>query len=76
MKVYLESKDEDQRGQQGGLLPELSLKEVLGLSEAVASEQFSRPPSRHAEASLVKKMEELGIGRPSTYAASITTVAA
>ena len=56
------------------MLPKLSVGEVLGLTEAIASEQFSRPPARYAEASLVKKMEELGIGRPSTYAATITTI--
>jgi len=56
------------------MLPKLEVGEALGLSEAVASEQFSRPPARYAEASLVKKMEELGIGRPSTYAATITTI--
>ena len=73
MKVYLEGKDDDNE-EQKGMLPKLEVGEVLGLSEAVASEQFSRPPARYAEASLVKKMEELGIGRPSTYAATITTV--
>ena len=73
MKVYLEGKDDDNE-EQKGMLPKLSVGEALGLSEAVASEQFSRPPARYAEASLVKKMEELGIGRPSTYAATITTV--
>ncbi len=73
MKVYLEGKDDDNE-EQKGMLPKLEVGELLGLSEAVASEQFSRPPARYAEASLVKKMEELGIGRPSTYAATITTV--
>ena len=73
MKVYLEGKD-DENEEQKGMLPKLELGEALGLSEAIASEQFSRPPARYAEASLVKKMEELGIGRPSTYAATITTI--
>ena len=73
MKVYLEGKDDDNE-EQKGMLPKLSVGEALGLSEAIASEQFSRPPARYAEASLVKKMEELGIGRPSTYAATITTI--
>ena len=73
MKVYLEGKD-DELEEQKGMLPKLTIGESLGLSEAIASEQFSRPPARYAEASLVKKMEELGIGRPSTYAATITTI--
>jgi DNA topoisomerase-1 len=73
MKVYLEGKDDDNEDQKG-MLPKLEVGEALGLSEAAASEQFSRPPARYAEASLVKKMEELGIGRPSTYATTITTI--
>tara|TARA_B100002052_G_scaffold45135_1_gene37940 strand:- start:2964 stop:5300 length:2337 start_codon:yes stop_codon:yes gene_type:complete len=73
MKVYLEGKD-DEIEEQESMLPNLEEGEVLEMSEAVASEQFSRPPARYAEASLVKKMEELGIGRPSTYAATITTI--
>ncbi|MEC9209504.1 MAG: type I DNA topoisomerase [Bacteroidota bacterium] len=73
MKVYLEGRD-DNNEEQEGMLPKLAVGEALGLSEAIASEQFSRPPARYAEASLVKKMEELGIGRPSTYAATITTI--
>ena len=73
MKVYLEGKD-DEVEERKGVLPELKEGEDLILSEASASEQFSRPPSRYAEASLVKKMEDLGIGRPSTYASTITTI--
>ncbi|MDC0249710.1 type I DNA topoisomerase [Flavobacteriales bacterium] len=73
MKVYLEGKDDDNEEQED-MLPKLEVGEDLVLSEAIASEQFSRPPARYAEASLVKKMEELGIGRPSTYAATITTI--
>ena len=73
MKVYLEGKDDDNEIRDG-VLPNIKNGEVLKLVEAVASEQFTRPPSRYAEASLVKKMEELGIGRPSTYASTITTI--
>ena len=73
MKVYLEGKD-DENEEQEGVLPKLAVGDSLQISESVASEQFSRPPARYAEASLVKKMEELGIGRPSTYAATITTI--
>lgn len=73
MKVYLEGKDDDS-GADKGVLPKLEVGENLNLDEGIASEQFSRYPARYTEASLVKKMEELGIGRPSTYAATITTV--
>ena len=73
MKVYLEGKDDDNQIRDG-VLPNMKNGEILKLVEAVASEQFTRPPARYAEASLVKKMEELGIGRPSTYASTITTI--
>ena len=73
MKVYLEGKDDENLNDKG-ILPPLEVKENLSLIEGSASEQFSRHPARYTEASLVKKMEELGIGRPSTYAATITTV--
>tara|TARA_B100001564_G_scaffold356834_1_gene371799 strand:- start:2882 stop:5203 length:2322 start_codon:yes stop_codon:yes gene_type:complete len=73
MKVYTESKD-DNDDEKKGVLPSLQVGEVIKLVEAKASEVFSRPPARYTEASLVKKMEDLGIGRPSTYAATITTV--
>ena len=73
MKVYLEGKDEENLNEKG-ILPKVSENEILNLFEGSASEQFSRHPARYTEASLVKKMEELGIGRPSTYAATITTV--
>ncbi|MAJ89795.1 MAG: DNA topoisomerase I [Flavobacteriales bacterium] len=73
MKVYLEGKDENNDDNEG-ILPHLNQGDVLSVSEIISSEQFSRPPARYAEASLVKKMEELGIGRPSTYASTITTI--
>jgi DNA topoisomerase-1 len=74
LKVYLESKDEDDEDGQEGMLPPLTVGQQLPLVEMTATQRFSRPPARFTEASLVKKLEELGIGRPSTYAPTISTV--
>ena len=77
LKVYLESSDDDDDNQQEGenaMLPPLSKGQRLALQEMSATERFSRPPARYTEASLVKKLEELGIGRPSTYAPTISTI--
>ncbi|AZQ42729.1 type I DNA topoisomerase [Nonlabens ponticola] len=73
LKVYLESTDDEDLEQQG-LLPELKTGQSLSNKRIVATERFTRPPYRYTEASLVKKLEELGIGRPSTYAPTITTI--
>ncbi|GAA4835968.1 type I DNA topoisomerase [Algivirga pacifica] len=74
LKVYLESTDEEEDEEQKGMLPPLSVGQSLDLNKMVATERFSRPPARYTEASLVKKLEELGIGRPSTYAPTISTI--
>lgn len=76
LKVYLESKIEDEDDNDGSesLLPAVNVGESISRIEITATERFSRPPSRYVEASLVKKMEELGIGRPSTYAPTISTI--
>jgi DNA topoisomerase-1 len=77
LKVYLESNDEDDENTQdenNAILPPLSKGQLLALQEMTATERYSRPPARYTEASLVKKLEELGIGRPSTYAPTISTV--
>ncbi|MGN8069970.1 type I DNA topoisomerase [Mucilaginibacter sp. 22184] len=77
LKVYLESEDEEDDTQQDGenaMLPPLTKGQRLALQEMSATERFSRPPARYTEASLVKKLEELGIGRPSTYAPTISTI--
>ena len=75
LKVYLESSDEDDSEEEGGkVLPPLKVGQNLNLEEMKASETFTRHPARYTEASLVKKLEELGIGRPSTYAPTISTV--
>src|SRR6195952_3673343 len=77
LKVYLESNDEEDDNPQDGenaILPPLTKGQRLALQELSATERFSRPPARYTEASLVKKLEELGIGRPSTYAPTISTI--
>lgn len=78
LKIYMEGRDEedltDEDEQQEGVLPPLTPKQELELREMKATERFTRPAPRYTEASLVKKLEELGIGRPSTYAPTITTI--
>ncbi len=75
LKVYLEGKDEEEdEDATEGMLPPLKVKQVLDFKEMRATERFSRPAARYTEASLVKKLEELGIGRPSTYAPTISTI--
>jgi DNA topoisomerase-1 len=73
LKVYLEGNDDDD-DEQEGMLPAMKVNEKLQNNYITATERYSRPPSRYTEASLVKKLEELGIGRPSTYAPTISTI--
>lgn len=77
LKVYMESKDDDEEdteSESSKVLPPLTVGQDLKLDEMKATETFSRHPPRYTEASLVKKLEELGIGRPSTYAPTISTI--
>ncbi|CAN5424314.1 type I DNA topoisomerase [soil metagenome] len=77
LRVYLESTDdemEDSEKNDSGLLPPLEIGQKLDLDNITATQKFSSPPARYTEASLVKKLEELGIGRPSTYAPTISTI--
>ena len=73
LKVYLEGKD-DEEEEDEGMLPAMKVGESLMSKHITATQRFTRPPFRYTEASLVKKLEELGIGRPSTYAATISTI--
>jgi DNA topoisomerase-1 len=74
LKLYMESKDDEDTDEDEGMLPLLKVNQSLSLDEMKATERFSRPLPRYTEASLVKKLEELGIGRPSTYAPTISTI--
>ncbi|MCX6284199.1 MAG: type I DNA topoisomerase [Bacteroidetes bacterium] len=74
LKVYMESSDEDSTDDQEGVLPPLKAGEQLSLREMIAQQKFTQQPYRYTEATLVKKLEELGIGRPSTYAPIISTI--
>jgi len=73
LKVYLEGTD-DEDSEQEGMLPALKVNEALLNNYITATERYTRPPYRFTEASLVKRLEELGIGRPSTYAPTISTI--
>jgi DNA topoisomerase-1 len=78
LKVYMEGRDDEETDESDeekeGILPPLAPGQMLDLREMKATERFSRPQPRFTEASLVKKLEELGIGRPSTYAPTISTI--
>lgn len=75
LQVYRESyDDENEKEQENGLLPPVKLHEHLALKDMVATERFTQRPPRYTEASLVRRLEELGIGRPSTYAPTIQTI--
>lgn len=74
LKVYLESKDDEEEEDTEGMLPPLKVGQKLDLNKMNALQRFTRPPARYTEASLVKKLEELGIGRPSTYAPTISRI--
>jgi DNA topoisomerase-1 len=73
LKLYQVSKD-DSANEEDGILPNFKDNELLNLNSLYSTQKFSRPPYRYSEASLVKKLEELGIGRPSTYAPTISTI--
>lgn len=75
LQVYRESLDEEnEKEQDNGLLPPVNLNDKLNMAEMVATERFTQRPPRYTEASLVRRLEELGIGRPSTYAPTIQTI--
>ena len=73
LKLYLEGID-DEDDEVSGMLPKVAVGELLTLNRMLSTQRYTRPPYRFSEASLVKKMEELGIGRPSTYAPTISTI--
>ncbi|HLF65195.1 MAG TPA: type I DNA topoisomerase [Saprospiraceae bacterium] len=74
LKVYLAAREDDEDEEQEGILPPLAEGQTLTLGKMDATESFTRPPARYTEALLVKKLEDLGIGRPSTYAPTITKI--
>lgn len=74
LHVYMEGTDEENIDSDTSLLPSVNVNEPMDIKECVATERFTQRPSRYSEAALVRKLEELGIGRPSTYAPTISTI--
>ena len=75
LKVYLEGNDDEEEDEeQDGMLPAMKVGDDVNMHEIIATQRFTKHPARYQEASLVKKLEELGIGRPSTYAPTISTI--
>lgn len=74
LRVYMESHDDEEQGEDSGMLPAMSKGQTLAYKDITATQRFTQQPPRYTEASLVKKLEELGIGRPSTYAPTISTI--
>ena len=74
LKLYSESTDDEEENGEGALLPNINVGDKLGSDNVKAKEVFTKPPARYNEASLVRKLEEMGIGRPSTYAPTISTI--
>ena len=74
MKVYLEGRDDDKQEEKDLILPDLQIGDAMALAQMQALCKFTAPPQRYSEATLVKKLEDLGIGRPSTYAPTISTL--
>ncbi len=74
MKVYMEGRDEGSRPEAEGILPELSINEILSLLQLLPLQHFTEPPPRYTDATLVKALETHGIGRPSTYAPTLATI--
>ena len=74
LRIYMEGTDDDTTGESSSMLPRMNVGEILASNGITATERFTMAPPRYTEASLVKKMEELGIGRPSTYAPTISTI--
>lgn len=74
LKLYMENLDDEAEDEESAILPPLKKDQVLDLKEMTGTEKYSKPPARYTEAGLVKKLEELGIGRPSTYAPTISKI--
>ena len=74
LRVYMESHDDEEQSEDSGMLPVMSKGQTLAYKDITATQRFTQQPTRYTEASLVKKLEELGIGRPSTYAPTISTI--